>query len=106
MGMANNMPHHGYSDELRRYVDRLYQEAEAGAAHIRQASLPTATPTRAAAAAPSLGPSLQLAAYQLQQRQRQSALEQLRAEVAVEGERMKAETQRWRAYLQQQQQQL
>ncbi|CAG9573973.1 conserved hypothetical protein [Leishmania major strain Friedlin] len=105
VGTTNSVPHHGYSDELRRYVDRLYQEAEAGAAHVRQAILPTVIPTGAAAAVSSLAPSPQLPAYQLQQRQRQSELEQLRAEVAVEGERMRADTQRWRAYLQQQQQQ-
>lgn len=105
MGTPNSVPYHGYSDELRRYVDRLYQEAEAGAAHVRQASLPSVIPTGAAAAASSLAPSLELPAYQLQQRQRQSELEQLRAEVAVEGERMRADAQRWRAYLRQQQQQ-
>ncbi|TPP54050.1 hypothetical protein CGC20_16310 [Leishmania donovani] len=84
MGTPNSVPYHGYSDELRRYVDRLYQEAEAGAAHVRQASLPSVIPTGAAAAASSLAPSLELPAYQLQQRQRQSELEQLRAEVAAE----------------------
>ncbi|KAG5479640.1 hypothetical protein CUR178_03402 [Leishmania enriettii] len=127
-GMTNRTPHPAYSDELRRYVDRLYQEAEAGAAHVRRASLPTA-PSAAAAAASSIEPSPPPAAYQLppyyhtvaagagavvpvannahlwQQLQRQSELEQLRAEVALEGERMKADTQRWRAYLQQQQHQ-
>ncbi|KAG5479260.1 hypothetical protein LSCM4_01852 [Leishmania orientalis] len=127
-GTTNRTPHPAHSDELRRYVDRLYQEAEAGAAHVRRASLPTA-PSTAAAAASSIEPSPPPAVYQLppyyhtitagagtgvpmannahlqQQRQRQSELEQLRAEVALEGERMKADTQRWRAYLQQQQHQ-
>ncbi|KAG5504981.1 hypothetical protein JKF63_04428 [Porcisia hertigi] len=119
-----------YSEELRRYVDRLYQEAEAGAAHVRRASRSTLASTAAAAAPPSLVPPPQpSASYQIpsychtspagmgtglsltenvqmqQQQQRQWELQQLRAEVAAEGERMKAETQRWRAYLQQQQQQ-
>ncbi|KAG5501702.1 hypothetical protein JIQ42_05553 [Leishmania sp. Namibia] len=128
-GTTNRTPHPAYSDELRRYVDRLYQEAEAGAAHVRRASLPTAPSAAAAASASSIEPSPPPAAYQLPpnyhtiaagagtvvpiannahlqlQRQRQSELEQLRAEVALEGERMKADTQRWRAYLQQQHQQ-
>ncbi|CAJ1025381.1 hypothetical protein, conserved [Leishmania shawi] len=125
---TGSMPHLGYSDGLRRYVDFLYQEAEAGAAHVRRASLPLAAPAAPAAAASSLAPSPPLTAYQLpqyyhtspagvgtvlslanqaqvqQQRQRQLELEQLRLEVAVEGERMKTDMQRWRAYLQQQQQ--
>ncbi|CAM45147.2 conserved hypothetical protein [Leishmania braziliensis MHOM/BR/75/M2904] len=127
-GTTGSMPHLGYSDGLRRYVDFLYQEAEAGAAHVRRASLPLAAPAAPAAAASSLAPSPPLTAYQLpqyyhtspagvgtvlslanqaqvqQQRQRQLELEQLRLEVAVEGERMKTDMQRWRAYLQQQQQ--